>query len=130
MTRTGFLMAASLLLGACMSAPLTQPVAGGADTGKPLVVGTLAPVDSHEWRAAPAWTQLLILRHRAARLLDARQIDIATAKRIQALADEARSHLDAAAAADRAGDAAKAEKALLDAQLKLTTATAALGGKR
>lgn len=120
---------AALALAACAMAP-SQPVAGQAEPGKPLVVGTLAPEHSFEWRAAPSWTQLLVLRHRTARLLDAKAIDVATAKRIQALADEARAKLDEAAKADTAGDAARAERALLDAQMKLTTATAALGGKR
>ena len=122
-------IAVAALAAAC-AAPPVQPVAGGVTPNKPLVVGTLAAEHSHEWRAAPAWTQLIVLRHRAARLLDERQIDVTAAKRIQALADDARAKLDAAAAADTAGDASRAAALLTEAQLRLTDATLLLGGKR
>ncbi len=122
-------IAMAALAAACVAPPV-QPVAGGATPSKPLVVGTLAAENSHEWRAAPAWTQLIVLRHRAARLLDERRIDLAAAKRIQVLADEARGLLDAAAAADAAADTAKAAALLTEAQLRLTDATLLLGGQR
>ncbi len=121
-------IALAALVAACMAPPVQ--LGGGATPGKPLVVGTLAAENSHEWRAAPAWTQLIVLRHRAARLLDERRIDLAAAKRIQVLADEARGLLDAAAAADAAADTAKAAALLTEAQLRLTDATLLLGGQR
>lgn len=92
------LVAAALLLGACTATP--KPVSDlGAGTAKVRSIemyGTLAAVNSIEWKAAPAFTRLTALRARAAKRLTESRIDVATAREVQRRADAARRMLDQA----------------------------------
>lgn len=93
-----------LILCACVTlAGCAAPPAGmqAKAAGGMTAFATLSEWGTWEFELAPAYTRLAAARHNAARLLDARRIDVATAVAVQALADQARALLDAS----RRGDA-------------------------
>lgn len=92
-------LVAALTLAACAA----QPPLSGAAPGRAQMVGTLASFGTFEMELAPAYTRLAVLRHRAAGRLTAGRIDVATARQVQAQADDARARLDAAHSATLAG---------------------------
>lgn len=118
------LAAVALLAGAVAEAVPPPPgdtsLAGKAGTDIQFFA-TLAPVNSFEWKAAPVYTRLAVMRHSAASALRNKQIPVALARSIQTMADEVRVLLDASLKAcaqnDHTGqctnDPAKAQ-ALLD----------------
>lgn len=129
MMRIIFASLVALALAACSSSPeKTQAIIAAAQS-EPLesfAVGTLAPVGSFEWQAAPAYTKLALLRHSAAKKLRAGEITVSTALDVQAAADGIRSQLDAAIAADAAKQSTEAAKLLIAAGVQLFAAEAAL----
>lgn len=121
-----FILAAALALGACASQPAPPTLAGSGAASGIVLFGTLAPAGSFEWQAAPAYTALAALRHRAARELRRGRIDAGTARETQRRADAVRRDLDSALAIERAGDRtmagallAAAARALKDAETYL-----------
>lgn len=85
-------------------------------------IGTLAPLGSFEWKAAPAYTRLAVLRHNAAVSLRAGRINVDDAETIQSRADHIRSLLDAAIKADAQHQTPIAEMLLQSALDQLATA--------
>lgn len=123
----GALMAFALT--ACTTPP-TQPVASAASSGF-VAFGTLAPFGSFEMQLAPAYTRLAVLRHNAARQLTQGRITVSAAKNIQAMADAARSSLDAAHAETMGGqERLSAVKNLKNAQMLIQDAEKLLGGAK
>lgn len=119
----------ALSLTAC-AAPATTPLSSDAQPSRQSrMFGTLAPLDSFEWRAAPYYTRNAALRYRAAALLDARRISVAEAHEIQQRANGVRGMLDAAVAMDQRGNAAGAAGALEKAGRWLIEAEALIKGK-
>jgi len=124
------LVMAVSLLAACGSLQTQQPptpleanARSGFDT---FAAGTLAPIGSFEWQAAPTYTQNAVLRHNAARALQKGSITLETAEEIQKRTDRVRELLDAAVKAD----ALKMKEAVLlleSAKQKLGAAQALLG---
>jgi len=113
MLRT-LLIVLALALSACTSAP-PAPVAAPLKASGPASVSgiaTLALWGDWESDLAPAYTQLAVLRLRAAHRLDAGKIAVTTAIAVQASADQARALLDKS----RRGDA-KSPTPLQRAQL-------------
>lgn len=109
------LVLATLVASAC-AAPLPSTFDGKASAGGGIqLYGTLAPVGSFEWKAAPAFTKLEMFRRRSIIFLDADRITAGVMRWSIARADEIRKKLDDAAAADRAGEGAKAERLLAEA---------------
>lgn len=109
-------LAAALALAACAAAPPAGSVAGTA-AGRMQMFGTLASFGTFEMELAPAYTRLAVLRHRAANRLNQGRIDVAAARQIQALADDARARLDAAHSATLAGQVPPSARAqLVEAQ--------------
>lgn len=94
--RTLILIALAALATAC-AAP-ASPLASATQPARMVAFGTLASVGSCEWRLAGEYTALAFARYRAAALLDARRIDVAAARQVQAFADQARVELDRACA--------------------------------
>lgn len=94
MIRT-LLIALALALSACSTTPATTPAPVSA-TGKSGLVGfaTISLWGTWESELAPAYTRLAVLRHNAARALDANRIPRSVAVQIQALADSARARID------------------------------------
>jgi len=88
-----------LALSACTSAPPAPLKAAGQ--GSVAGFATLALWGEWESELAPAYTQLAVVRHRAAKALDAGKISVDTAIAIQQAADQARQLLDES----RRGDA-------------------------
>lgn len=86
------LIAIGMTLSACTT--VAPPPLAATGTATPAGFATLALWGEWESDLAPAYTRLAVLRHRAARLLDARRIDVAVAIAIQAEADRARNLLD------------------------------------
>lgn len=86
------IIAAALALAACTSAPSVPMQAAGQ--GNIAGFATLAVWGEWESDLAPAYTRLAVIRHRAARALDARRIGVETAVAIQKTADQARRLLD------------------------------------
>jgi len=82
----------------------------------PIVVATLAPFGSFEWRAAPVYTRLALLRKQTARRLNRGEITVDTGIEVQAQADSARGSLDSARAAHDAGKTELAERLLTQAE--------------
>lgn len=106
---------AAISLAACAAQPATGLT--GAAPGRVQMVGTLASFGTFEMELAPAYTRLAVLRSRAANRLTAGRIDVATARQVQALADDARARLDAAHSATLAGQVpASARANLAEAQ--------------
>lgn len=64
------------------------------DAGGLFMAGTLAPLNSFEFKAAPAYTRLASIRRTAAVALRKGSISVDRAEAIQASADKARSLLD------------------------------------
>lgn len=89
---------------------------------------TLASSGTFEFTAAPTWTRLAALRHNAAKALRAQAITVKAAQHIQARADLARTLLDDAMAADKAGDAARARDKLRWAAAAIEDAEITLKG--
>lgn len=134
MRATSRLILAALLLSlaACQTAPApgVQPLAGAAmPQPMPQLFGTLAPVGSLEWHAAPFYTRNAALRSRAATMLDKKRIAVADAVQIQAHADRVRAMLDALLAANPAIDSMAAIATFNRASAALTAAEAMLKGK-
>lgn len=73
---------------------VAPPPLAATGTASPAGFATLALWGEWESDLAPAYTRLAVLRHRAARMLDARRIDVAVAIAVQAEADRARNLLD------------------------------------
>lgn len=86
------------LLAACASAPQPLATAPARPSGVVVAFGTLASVGTCEYRLAAEYTALALARYRAARALDEKRIDVAAAREVQALADQARAELDRACA--------------------------------
>lgn len=92
---------AAVILAACSTAPpqpnvpLTADAPTGEKTTAWIATGTLAEVGSPEWHLAPLYTRNAAIRTLAARRLKQERITVDTARRIQALADEARKLIDA-----------------------------------
>lgn len=96
------LVIASLLcvLAACAATPSVTDLGQAPSRSRSIeMYGTLAAAGSFEWKAAPAYTRLALLRRTAAQRLNAGRIGVAHAREIQARADEARGFLDRAVAA-------------------------------
>ncbi len=126
------LMLMSLLLFGCASAPKTPvPLASEpASTGiQSYAIGTLAPLGSFEWYAAPSYTRNAVLRHNAAVQLRKGAITVEQAVDIQARADHIRQLLDAAVAADAKKKPTEAQLLLKAAGDRLEQAYAELEGK-
>lgn len=81
-----------LALSACTTAPTAPLKAAGQGTGAGFA--TLAFWGQWESELAPAYTQLAVVRHRAAKALDLGKIGVDTAIAIQQAADQARQLLD------------------------------------
>lgn len=96
MKLTLIIAAASVALLAACATPRPAPLSGDAATGPIISAGTLALVGTCEMDIAADMAALVIYRQRAARALSRGQIDLDAARRVQALADIARGHLDAA----------------------------------
>lgn len=90
---TIFAVAVAAFLTAC--AP-TQPLVSAPAPAGMVAFGTLATVGTCEYRLAGEYTALAVARYRAAQALDARRIDVAAARQVQSIADEARAALDRA----------------------------------
>lgn len=88
---------AALLLAGCAAAP--QPMEAHGRGRVVIGAATLATLGTFEWHAAPAYTQLALLRQRAARRLNDGRITVDLARRIQTAADAARAELDEAVGA-------------------------------
>lgn len=109
--RTLIVLLIAALATAC-AAP-SSPLSSASVPARMVAFGTLASVGTCEWRLAGEYTALAVARYRAAAALDARRIDVPQARRVQALADQARLQLDHAcgAAADEARERAAAAAA-------------------
>lgn len=93
MRKTLIAMIAAAALSACAAPAVTPVTASGGSSISGFA--TLANFGTWEMDLAPAYTRLAVVRHRAARELDAGRIGVATAIDIQASADKARALLDA-----------------------------------
>ena len=104
---------AALAIAGCNSSGLeSRP---SSDQGS-YAVATLAPFGSFEWRAAPVYTRLAVLRKQTARRLNRGEIRVETAIEVQSQADSVRGNLDAARAAHDAGKTELAERLLTQAE--------------
>lgn len=126
-----FILCALLALGlaACGSAPeKTQALMGAAqvDPIESFAVGTLAPIGTFEYKAAPAYTKLAMLRHNAAKKLRAGDITVQAAIDLQTAADGVRALLDAAVRDDAQGRNDAATTKLIAAGVQLFAAESAL----
>lgn len=111
----------------CSSTPPPAPTFGAKAAGHGIVLaGTLATVGAADELTAASYTRLALLRHNAASRLSDGRISVETAKHIQVIADQARSQLDGAIAADRAGDKPLALKRLSGANELIAIGTAQL----
>jgi hypothetical protein len=98
--RAGLLLSALVFaLVGCASNPIEGNAVHGKDTGS-FVVGTIAPINSFEWKVAPLYTRSAVIRRTAAAKLQRGQIDVPTAQFVQGVADLARSKLDQAVRED------------------------------
>lgn len=89
-------IALASILAAC-AAPAPQ-LASAPQPARMVAFATLASVGTCEYRLAAEYTALALARYRAARALDEKRIDVAAAREVQALADQARAELDRACA--------------------------------
>lgn len=114
------IIAAAFALSACSTAPNVPLQAAGQSR----IAGfaTLAVWGAWESDLAPAYTRLAVLRHRAARALEARMITVDTAVAIQKTADQARSLLDASRRGDAKEPTLLQRAQLAEAQRLLGTA--------
>lgn len=118
-----------LALAGCAAQPV-QPITGAASGGI-TAFATLAPFGSFEMELAPAYTRLAVLRHNAARQLTQGRITVGAAEDIQAMADAARSSLDAAHAETMDGkEKPTARKNLANAKLLIEDAEKLLGDRK
>lgn len=125
--RIAVILGVLALAAVACATPASSPIQGAAhpNTGIELI-GTLAPLGSFEWKAAPTYTQNAALRRRAAGLLRAGRIDVAAAQRVQERADLVRSRLDQALAAEQARQNERAEQLLDQARAELVAAATEL----
>lgn len=114
----------------CASHQPVQPITGTASGGI-TAFATLASFGSFEMELAPAYTRLAVLRHNAARQLTQRRITVGAAEDIQAMADAARSSLDAAHAETMDGkEKPAARKNLANAKMLIEDAEKLLGDRK
>jgi len=126
-----FVIAALLLvLAACTTTTVdtnvmvTRPAAPAS-----LAAATLAPVDSWEWATAPLYTRLVMLRQVATHRLQQGRITVATAREVQARADDVRTLLEASLAADQRQDRAAAASLADSARTALAAAEQLITGR-
>lgn len=121
------LIVLALALAACSHKPAAD-LAGNAESDfGGYMVGTLASVDSFEFKTAPIYTRLAVIRHQAATSLRHHEITVEQAQSIQDQADQVRTLVDTAtslcAQNQKTGQCTKSEG---DAQNTLDQAAAAL----
>ena len=113
--RALFIALLALVMVAC-STPQPIPITAKA-SGSVAGFATLARFGTYEMELAPAYTRLASLRHRAARDLEASRITVDIAIAVQALADQARRHLDDARRGDLVTPTPEQRRQLQDAVL-------------
>ena len=133
MMRIIFASLLAFALAACSSSPeKTQALATAAsiEPFSSYAAATLAPVGSFEWKAAPVYTKLAMLRHRAAKQLRAGEIGVQAAIDTQLAADSIRAMLDGAVRDDAQGRGVDAAKKLIAAGAHLLAVESALENAR
>ena len=82
-------------------------------------VATLAPVGTFEWKAAPAYTQLIILTNGVEKLLADKKISIDAAKKVHSAATAIHQQLNMAVELDAKGDHQTANTILATAGIQI-----------
>lgn len=119
---------ALFVLGACATPEQTGRLLQSAGVAAPLILGTgtLAPVGSPEFAAAPHITQLAVLRARNAKALNDKVISSAQFIEVRAIEDAAEKDIREAITDLEGGKSGSGQQKLLAASKKITEATAKL----